>query len=60
MALASQQAIELIKRLAEANIYHTDTKTTEDSMKVYQLMRVMPYEGLDTMWKQFSGNPEHR
>ncbi|XP_075340505.1 vitellogenin 3, phosvitinless [Odontesthes bonariensis] len=54
------KAIELIKRLAEANIYHIDSKTTEDSMKVYQLMRVIPYEGLDTMWKQFSGHPEYR
>ncbi|XP_072245494.1 vitellogenin 3, phosvitinless [Leuresthes tenuis] len=54
------KAIELIKRLAKANIYQTDSKTTEDSMKVYQLMRVMPYEGLDTIWTQISGNPEHR
>lgn len=56
----SFQAIELIKRLAEANIYHIDSATTEDTIKLYQLLRVMPFEGLDDMWKQFSGNEEHR
>uniref|UniRef100_A0A4W6DUS7 Vitellogenin 3, phosvitinless n=1 Tax=Lates calcarifer TaxID=8187 RepID=A0A4W6DUS7_LATCA len=54
------KAIELIKRLAEANIYHIDSATTEDTIKLYQLLRVMPFEGLDDMWKQFSGNEEHR
>ncbi|XP_056131908.1 vitellogenin 3, phosvitinless [Lampris incognitus] len=52
--------IELIKRLAEANIYRLDSATTEDLMKVYQLLRATPFEGLEEMWKQFAGNPEHR
>uniref|UniRef100_A0A665UXN5 Vitellogenin 3, phosvitinless n=1 Tax=Echeneis naucrates TaxID=173247 RepID=A0A665UXN5_ECHNA len=54
------KAVELIKRLAENNRYQIDSKTTEDVIKLYQLLRVMPYEGLDDMWKQFSGNEEHR
>ena len=54
------QAIELIKQLAEANKYQIDSATTENTMKLYQFLRVMPYEGLETMWKQFAGHQEHR
>ncbi|XP_022601316.1 vitellogenin-like [Seriola dumerili] len=54
------KAVELIKRLAEANRYQIDSATTEDIIKLYQLLRVTPYEGLDYMWKQFAGNEEHR
>lgn len=54
------QAVELIKQLAEANKYQIDSATTENTIKLYQLLRVMPYEGLETMWKQFAGNEEHR
>ncbi|XP_056234769.1 vitellogenin 3, phosvitinless [Seriola aureovittata] len=54
------KAVELIKRLAEANRYQIDSATTEDIIKLYQLLRVTPYEGLDEMWKQFAGNEEHR
>uniref|UniRef100_A0A7N8XL44 Vitellogenin 3, phosvitinless n=1 Tax=Mastacembelus armatus TaxID=205130 RepID=A0A7N8XL44_9TELE len=54
------KAIELIKHLAEANKYHIDNAVTEDTIKLYQLLRMIPYEGLDVMWKQFAGNEEHR
>ncbi|KAM7409515.1 hypothetical protein PAMA_001141 [Pampus argenteus] len=54
------KAIELIKRLAQANNYEIDSATTEDTIKLYQLLRVTPYEGLEIMWKQFAGNEEHR
>ncbi|XP_053723141.1 vitellogenin 3, phosvitinless [Synchiropus splendidus] len=54
------KAIELIKQLAEANRYHIDSASTEDTIKVYQLLRVMPYEGLEEMWKQFASEPEYR
>ncbi|XP_060934837.1 vitellogenin 3, phosvitinless [Limanda limanda] len=54
------KALELIKHLAEANKYHVDSTTTEDTIKVYQLLRVIPYEGLEEMWKQLAGNEEHR
>lgn len=57
---SSLQAIELIKQLAEANKYHIDSATTENTIKLYQLLRVMPYEGLETMWKQFAGTDEYR
>lgn len=59
-SFSSQQAIELIKQLAEANKYDINRATTEDNMKLYQLLRVIPYEGLETMWKQFSGNTQQR
>ncbi|XP_063747653.1 vitellogenin 3, phosvitinless isoform X1 [Eleginops maclovinus] len=54
------KAIELIKHLAEANRYQVDSTTTEDTIKLYQLLRVTPYEGLESMWKQLAGNEEHR
>lgn len=57
---SSLQAIEMIKHLAEANKYDIDSATTEVTIKLYQLLRVMPYEGLDTMWKQFAGNELYR
>ncbi|KAJ3598959.1 hypothetical protein NHX12_032922 [Muraenolepis orangiensis] len=52
--------VELITHLAQANIYKIDSTTTEDVLKVYQLLRVVPLEGLDALWKQLSGNAEHR
>lgn len=57
---SSLQAIELIKHLAEANKYDIDSATTEVTIKLYQLLRVIPYEGLDTMWKKFAGNEQYR
>uniref|UniRef100_A0A8C3A2H3 Vitellogenin 3, phosvitinless n=1 Tax=Cyclopterus lumpus TaxID=8103 RepID=A0A8C3A2H3_CYCLU len=54
------KAAELIKHLAEANRYQIDTTTSEDTIKLYQLLRVIPYEGLDVLWKQFAGNEENR
>ncbi|XP_059197125.1 vitellogenin 3, phosvitinless [Centropristis striata] len=54
------KAIELVKHLAEVNRYQVDSATTEDTIKLYQLLRAMPYEGLEVMWKQFAGNEEQR
>ncbi|XP_042368565.1 vitellogenin 3, phosvitinless [Plectropomus leopardus] len=54
------KAIELVKHMAEVNRYQIDSATTEDSIKLYQLLRAMPYEGLEAMWKQLAGNEEHR
>ncbi|XP_071388725.1 vitellogenin 3, phosvitinless [Centroberyx affinis] len=54
------KAVELIKHLAQANIYQIDSATTEETIKLYQLLRVIPFEGLEAMWKQFAGNEEHR
>ncbi|XP_054458092.1 vitellogenin 3, phosvitinless [Anoplopoma fimbria] len=54
------KAAELIKHLAEVNRYHIDSATSEDTIKLYQLLRVIPYEGLEALWKQFAGNEEQR
>lgn len=54
------QAVELIKGLAEANMDSIDNATTDDIIKVYQLMRVIPSEGLESMWKQFADDPKYR
>ncbi|KAG7247604.1 hypothetical protein CRUP_026926, partial [Coryphaenoides rupestris] len=54
------KVVELVKHLAQANIYQVDSATTEDVMKAYQLLRVVPFEGLEAVWKQLSGNAEHR
>ncbi|XP_047443415.1 vitellogenin 3, phosvitinless [Mugil cephalus] len=54
------KAVELFKQLAQANRYQIDKATTEDTIKLYQLLRVMPYEGLVVIWEQFAGNEEHR
>lgn len=37
-----------------------DNATTDDIIKVYQLMRVIPSEGLENMWKQFAHDPKYR
>lgn len=57
---SSFQAIDLIKQLAEANKHSLNSTTTEDIIKVYQLLRVIPYEGLEAMWKQFAAKREQR
>ncbi|KAG8003726.1 Vitellogenin [Nibea albiflora] len=54
------KAIELVKHLAEVNKYQIDSASTEDTIKLYQLLRVVPYEGLEAMWKEFAGNEEYR
>ncbi|XP_049588160.1 vitellogenin 3, phosvitinless [Syngnathus scovelli] len=57
---ASSKAVELIKHLAEVNKYQIESATTEDVMKLYQLLRLVPYEGLEAMWKQFAAHDEYR
>ncbi|XP_074491254.1 vitellogenin 3, phosvitinless [Sebastes fasciatus] len=54
------KAIELIKHLAEVNRYQIDSATSEDTIKLYQLLRAMPYEGLEVMWMQFEENEDQR
>uniref|UniRef100_A0A3Q3FKW0 Vitellogenin 3, phosvitinless n=1 Tax=Kryptolebias marmoratus TaxID=37003 RepID=A0A3Q3FKW0_KRYMA len=54
------KAVELIKTLAEANENSIDNSTTDDIIKVYQLMRVISSEELESMWKQFADSPVHR
>nr|XP_057930076.1 vitellogenin 3, phosvitinless [Doryrhamphus excisus] len=54
------KAVELVKRLAVANAYQIDSSTSEDTIKLYQLLRMVPCEGLEVMWRQFAANDEHR
>ncbi|XP_054908990.1 vitellogenin 3, phosvitinless [Poeciliopsis prolifica] len=54
------KAIELVKRLSDLNRASIDNATTEDSMKLYHLLRVIPNEGLENMWKELAGNPTYR
>ncbi|KAF7662833.1 hypothetical protein LDENG_00225900, partial [Lucifuga dentata] len=54
------KAVEMIKHLAQANIYQIDSATTEDTIKLYQLLRVIPVDELEVMWKQLAGNEEYR
>ncbi|KAF3690845.1 Vitellogenin [Channa argus] len=54
------KAIALIKHLAAANNYQIDSATTEETIKLYQILRVTPFEGLDAMWRQVAGNKDHR
>ncbi|XP_041912175.1 vitellogenin 3, phosvitinless [Alosa sapidissima] len=51
---------EMIKKLAQANIYQVDSPTSEDIVSVIQLLRAVTLEDLETLWKQLSGNLEHR
>ena len=50
----------MIKRLAKDNIYQVDSATSEDTIKVYQLLRTVPSEGLEAMWRQLAAHDEHR
>lgn len=52
--------MELIKRLAQANTYQIDNATTEDTIKLYQLLRVIPLEKLEKMWADVEGNRDQR
>uniref|UniRef100_A0A8C1RKV4 Vitellogenin-like n=1 Tax=Cyprinus carpio TaxID=7962 RepID=A0A8C1RKV4_CYPCA len=52
--------LDLIKHLAQANIYHVDSASSTDILNLIQLLRVATLENLEQLWKQVSGNDEHR
>ncbi|XP_077572922.1 vitellogenin 3, phosvitinless [Stigmatopora nigra] len=54
------KAVEMIKHLADANKYQIASASTEEVMKLYQLLRLVPYEDLEVMWKQLGANDEYR
>lgn len=60
MFLLHHKITEMIKTLAQANIYEVDSPTSEDIVKVFQLLRTVTLQDLETLWKQLSGNVEHR
>ncbi|XP_053094184.1 vitellogenin 3, phosvitinless [Pangasianodon hypophthalmus] len=51
---------DLIKRLAQAHIYQVNAATSADILELIQLLRATSYEDLELLWKQLSGNDEHR
>ncbi|XP_072515969.1 vitellogenin 3, phosvitinless [Salminus brasiliensis] len=51
---------DLIKHLAQSNIYQVDHATSADVLALIQLLRTSTYEDLELLWKQLSGNSEHR
>ncbi|XP_063057790.1 vitellogenin 3, phosvitinless [Engraulis encrasicolus] len=51
---------EMIKKLAAANMYQVDSTTSESIMEVIQLLRTVTLQDLETLWKQFAVNDEHR
>lgn len=57
---SSLQALKLIKDLADANKYSLNKTTTGDSIKVYQLLRLITYEELGKMWKAVKDQDEQR
>lgn len=54
------QALKLIEDLADANKYSLNKTTTENSIKVYQLLRLITYEDLGKMWKKLKDKEEQR
>lgn len=54
------QAVRMIKQLAEDNKNQIKKETTEDTLKVYQLLRMLQDRDLDEMWVELARNNEHR
>ncbi|XP_051532311.1 vitellogenin-like [Myxocyprinus asiaticus] len=52
--------VDLIKRLAQANIYQVDSATSTEILDLIQLLRVATLDNLEQLWKQVAGNDEHR
>ncbi|XP_073681839.1 vitellogenin-like [Garra rufa] len=52
--------LDLIKRLAQDNIYRVESASSTDILKLIQLLRVATLDNLEQLWKQVSGNDEHR
>ncbi|KAK3561887.1 hypothetical protein QTP86_017452, partial [Hemibagrus guttatus] len=51
---------DLVKRLAQAHIYQVNAATSAVVLELIQLLRATSYEDLELLWKQLSGNDEHR
>uniref|UniRef100_A0A8C6TKD5 Vitellogenin 3, phosvitinless n=1 Tax=Neogobius melanostomus TaxID=47308 RepID=A0A8C6TKD5_9GOBI len=54
------EATKLIQRLAQANAERIDSTTTEEVMKLYQLLRKIPVDKLKQMWTDMKTNPDQR
>uniref|UniRef100_A0AAR2KDQ9 Vitellogenin domain-containing protein n=1 Tax=Pygocentrus nattereri TaxID=42514 RepID=A0AAR2KDQ9_PYGNA len=51
---------DLIKRLAQDNIYQLNSTSSSDVLALIQLLRASTNDDLESLWKQLSGNNEHR
>ncbi|XP_043108873.1 vitellogenin 3, phosvitinless [Puntigrus tetrazona] len=52
--------LDLIKQLAQANIYQVDSSSSTEVLNLIQLLRVATLENIEQIWKQVSGDDEHR
>ncbi|TRY57433.1 hypothetical protein DNTS_031422, partial [Danionella cerebrum] len=52
--------LDFISRLAQANMYHVDSATSTEILELIQLLRMVTLEDLEQLWKEVSGNNEHR
>lgn len=50
----------MIKQLAENHRTQIKSETTEEHLKVYELLRMLQDRDLDEMWAELSRNDEHR
>ncbi|XP_030582856.1 vitellogenin 3, phosvitinless isoform X2 [Archocentrus centrarchus] len=60
MADPKPKALRMIKQLAENHRNQINNATTEDTLKVYELLRVLQERDLDEMWVELARNDEHR
>ncbi|KAL7866720.1 hypothetical protein AOLI_G00145340 [Acnodon oligacanthus] len=51
---------DLIKRLAQDNIYQLNSTSSSDVFALIQLLRASTNDDLESLWKKLSGNNEHR
>uniref|UniRef100_A0A669DBJ6 Vitellogenin 3, phosvitinless n=1 Tax=Oreochromis niloticus TaxID=8128 RepID=A0A669DBJ6_ORENI len=60
LAEPKAKAVRMIKQLAEDHKNQINRETTEDTLKVYQLLRMLQDRDLDEMWVELARNDEHR
>ncbi|XP_048833617.1 vitellogenin 3, phosvitinless [Brienomyrus brachyistius] len=51
---------ELIEHIVAANIKQVDNSTTADILQLYQLLRLVTLDNMETLWNKYLGNSEHR
>lgn len=54
------QALTMIKQMAEDHKNQIKKETTENTLKVYQLLRMLQDRDLDAMWVELAKNNEYR
>uniref|UniRef100_A0A3B3QFP2 Vitellogenin 3, phosvitinless n=1 Tax=Paramormyrops kingsleyae TaxID=1676925 RepID=A0A3B3QFP2_9TELE len=51
---------ELIEHIVAANIKQVDNSRTADILQLYQLLRLVTLDNMETLWNKYLGNSEHR